>query len=218
MKNKILVLLIVLFGFILIPYNARAAEKPTIYLFRGKGCPHCQDFIKFLNDINDEYGKYYELKSFEVWYDSDNYELMQSISEFLGQPSKGVPYIIIGKKVIPGYIDSLDDEIKKAIKDLYETKESSRYDVFKEYEKTNKLTKKYESSNLKETVESEGIKYNDSNKKNSLKTSSLWIIIWNLIFTVLGTSAVILFINYKFKKFNDNIKTSMQKAEKVNKK
>lgn len=218
MKNKILVLLIVLFGFILIPYNVRAAEKPTIYLFRGKGCPHCQDFIKFLNDINDEYGKYYELKSFEVWYDSDNYELMKSISEFLGQPSKGVPYIIIGKKVIPGYIDSLGDEIKKAIKDLYETKESSRYDVFKEYEKTNKLTKKYESSNLKETVESEGIKYNDPNKKSPLKTSSLWIIIWNLIFTVLGTSAVILFINFKFKKFNENIKTSMQKAEKVTKK
>ena len=218
MKKSILVFLIVLFGFVLIPYNVKASEKATVYLFRGKGCPHCQDFIKFLNDINDEYGKYYELKSFEVWNDADNYELMGTISEFLGQPSKGVPYIIIGKKVVPGYIESLDDEIKKAIKDLYETKESDRYDVFKEYEKTNKLTKKYKSSNLKETVESEGLKYNEPGKKSSRGTSSVWIIVWNLIFTVISTSAILLFINYKFNKLNENIKISMKKTEKVEKK
>lgn len=220
MKKKLLILLIVLFSFMLIPVNTNASknDKINVYLFRGKGCPHCQEFLNFLNSINDEYGDMYELVSYEVWNNSDNNELMKTISAFLEQPAQGVPYIIIGKTVIPGYVSSLDSDIKSAIKDLYETSKSKRYDVFTEYEKTNKLTKKYKSSNLEDTLKDEGIEYNDPKKSSSNGTSSKSVIIWNLVFTAISASAILVFINAKFKKINENIDSQLTKLNKPAKK
>lgn len=207
MKKKFLLALIVLFSFLLIPVSANAKDKATVYLFRGKGCTYCRALLTFLNDNNDEIGNYYELKAFEVWNDSDNSELMTTISTFLNQPAQGVPYLIIGDKVFPGYYDGYNDEIISTIKKLYETDKSKRYDVFDEYGKSNKLTKKYKSLNLKEVLKEEGIKYNEI-KKSSSGTSSKWVIIWNFVFTLISTLIIITFINKKFKQLNENIKKS----------
>ncbi len=115
-------------------------KQATIYLFRGYGCGFCHRFLEFLNSIVGEYGKYFKVVSYEVWYDSDNQELMQNVSTFLGQPAQGVPYIIIGDKVFGGYSDKYDDQIKSAIKELYES--DNRYDVFEEMKKAEKNTEK----------------------------------------------------------------------------
>lgn len=117
--------------------NYKETDKQiTIYLFRGNGCHFCQDFLNFLNSIVDEYGKYFKVVSYETWYDRNNYDLMTEVSTFLGQPSTGVPYIIIGDQVFGGYSSNYDDAIKKAITDLYNSKD--RYDVFEEMEKAKK--------------------------------------------------------------------------------
>ena len=34
-------------------------DQAIIYLFRGKGCGFCRKFFTFLNDIVDDYGKYF---------------------------------------------------------------------------------------------------------------------------------------------------------------
>ncbi len=105
----------------------------TIYMFRGNGCGFCQRFLNFLNSITDEYGKYFKVVGFEVWGDAKNSELLQNISKFLGEDAGGVPYVIIGDQVFPGYAESYDEGIKSAIKTLYESED--RYDVFEEYNK-----------------------------------------------------------------------------------
>ncbi len=105
----------------------------TIYMFRGNGCGFCQRFLNFLNSITDEYGKYFKVVSFEVWNDAKNSELLGQVADFLGEAAGGVPYIIIGDQVFPGYADSYNDGIKSAIKTLYESED--RYDVFEEYNK-----------------------------------------------------------------------------------
>lgn len=110
-------------------------KQITIYLFRGKGCPHCEDFLNFLNSISPEYGKYFKLVSFEVWYDKTNSELMSNVGKFLDKDIAGVPFIIIGDKTYAGYAETYDEDIKKAIKDLYNTDKKKRYDVFKEMDK-----------------------------------------------------------------------------------
>lgn len=104
-------------------------DKINIYMFRGTGCGYCKKFLNFLNSITDEYGKYFNLVSFEVWQDSDNQELMTEVANVMGQEATGVPYIVIGDKVFPGYAEEYDEPIKEAIVNLYETKKEDRYDV-----------------------------------------------------------------------------------------
>jgi len=111
-------------------------DQITIYLFRGNGCSYCRSFLEFLNSIVPEYGKYFKVVSYETWYNEANYKFMLEVSSFLGQPASGVPYIIIGDQVFPGYASSFDEKIKKAIVDLYNSKD--RYDVMEEMEKANK--------------------------------------------------------------------------------
>ena len=70
-------------------------DQAIIYLFRGKGCAYCKKFLTYLNSIVDDYGKYFKVVSYEVWYDNDNAELMEKVGNLLGQKAEGVPYIVI---------------------------------------------------------------------------------------------------------------------------
>lgn len=110
-------------------------DQITIYMFRGKGCGYCRKFLTFLNSIVDDYGKYFKLESYEVWAteNKDNADLMQNVATFMNERADGVPFIIIGDKVFSGYTESYDDDIKSAIKELYETKKDKRYDVMDAY-------------------------------------------------------------------------------------
>lgn len=143
-------------------------NQATIYLSRGQGCGYCKAFLTFLNSITEEYGKYFKLVSFESWYDTDNSELLNTISEFVNNPAQGVPYIIIGENVFPGYASDYDESIKTAITDLYDS--SNKYDVFEAYNESLKEAKKADSASM--------------NK----------VIIWNLVFTTLSTVIIILVI------------------------
>ena len=103
-------------------------SKPNVYLFRGHGCSHCYELIEYLETIIDEYGKYFNLVSYEVWYNSDNSTLMSTVASVLGDNANGVPYLVIGDQTFIGYRASTDAEaIKKAVKEL--SKSSDRYDV-----------------------------------------------------------------------------------------
>ena len=122
------------------------SNKVNIYLFRGSGCGYCRKFLTFLSSITEEYGKYFNLVSFETWSNSDNSDLLQVISTYLGEAATGVPYIIIGDQVFPGYAESYDDGIKSAITKLYQVKPEQRFDVFEEYNKAITEQEKAESS------------------------------------------------------------------------
>ena len=120
-------------------------DQITIYLFRGHGCGYCKSFLNFLNSITDEYGKYFKVVGFEVWSNKENSELLKKTSTFLGSEAGGVPYIIIGDTVFPGYADTYNDGIKQAIKEEYDSEE--RFDVFKEYNKAIDRAKKAAKGN-----------------------------------------------------------------------
>lgn len=111
-------------------------EKINVYLFWGDGCPHCEELLSFLKSINEEYGKYYNLYTLEVWKDETNNKLMQSLADKLNEPANGVPYLIIGNKAFVGYVKEDQAEIKATIKKEYEKKE--HYDAFKEYQQESK--------------------------------------------------------------------------------
>lgn len=106
-------------------------DQITIYLFRGKGCGYCKAFLTFLSSITQEYGKYFKLKSFEVWYNENNSALMNEVAKYLNEPAEGVPYIVIGDKVFAGYTTAYDEDIKTAITNLYNIPKENRIDILK---------------------------------------------------------------------------------------
>lgn len=104
--------------------------KLNVYLFWGDGCPHCKKLVAGLNKSINEYGKYYDLYTFEVWDNDRNYYLMQQVGEHFKEEEIGLPYLIIGDQTFSGYMSSYDEEIQKAIKEEYN--ETKKYNVFDE--------------------------------------------------------------------------------------
>lgn len=156
-------------------------DQITIYMFRGLGCGYCKKFLTFLNSIVPEYGKYFKLESYEVWYNKDNNKLMKNVANFLDEDAGGVPYIIIGDQVFPGYASQYDEAIKQAIVNLYNSK--NRYDVFVEMAKAEE----------------------EANKAKNIDVKP--IIIWNFIFVAAGASSVILYDYNKTKKLNEKLES-----------
>ncbi len=105
-------------------------KRVTIYLFRGDGCPHCEEFEQWLEEIKEEYSQYYKVVDYETWYNQENADLMNKVAEFRNEADElGVPYIIIGNQSWKGFADSYKTEILDKIKAEYEVPVSDRYDA-----------------------------------------------------------------------------------------
>lgn len=165
-------------------------KQAVIYLFRGNGCGYCRNFLTFLNSIVDEYGDYFRVVSYEVWYNSNNEALAQDVADFMGVRLDGVPFIVIGDKVFPGFNNSYEEEVKTAIMDQYNSKD--KYDVLEAMEKARKKEEK------------------EQNKGN---VNYYVIIICDLLFIVSATSIVIYFINNKHNELLDKIEKLEEKLD-----
>ena len=162
-------------------------DQAIIYMFRGQGCGYCKAFLNFLNSISKEYGKYFKLVSFEVWYDSTNKTLFDKVPLVTNEAAGGVPYIIIGEKVFGGYAESYNEDIKAAIKAQYE---DNSYDVME------KLDERLNG---------------DSNSG----TNDIAIIFWNAFVIVAATVAIIVVNNKNTQKVLDALgKTSVKDVKK----
>ena len=101
-------------------------NKVNIYFFWGDGCPHCEGQFDFLDSIKEEYGKYFNLYTFEVWYNEENEKILQTFSKLMGDEIKGIPYTVIGKKTFKGFAESTKDDMIEAILSQYK----NSYDVY----------------------------------------------------------------------------------------
>lgn len=135
-KIKILLLLLTLFLFI---PSAKAQDKYNLYLFYGDGCPHCKeeeeffdDYLKNEPDVN--------LVKYEVWHSKDNQKLWIKVQDRLNNHSNGVPYLIIGDRVVVGYNVSTSDTIKDYVKKYKSSK--NPYDIINVLESKEKENKK----------------------------------------------------------------------------
>jgi len=128
---------------LLFPFVASAKEKVNVYIFRGEGCPHCEEALEFFDTLSadEEYKDLYKLVTYEVWYDETNSKLMSDVADALGDQVSGVPYIVIGTKTFAGYAASYDDKIKDAIKTAYEDEDYK--DVVKQVKSGKYTPEKY---------------------------------------------------------------------------
>lgn len=128
--KKFVLLIMVLCMTILMPLNVlaetrevkeeMAKEKINVYIFWGNGCGYCEAAINFFESIEDEYGKYFNLVKYEVWYEKDNNTLKENVAAYFGDDVTGVPYIVIGDETFGGYAEEYNEDLKEAIVDAYE--------------------------------------------------------------------------------------------------
>lgn len=124
--KKVLLSILTLFMVLIFPLSVVASEKEeskekiNVYLFWGDGCGYCEAAKEFFASIEDEYGEYFNLVEYEVWYNQDNNELKENVAEYLNDDVSGVPYIVIGETTFGGYSSEYDEDIKEAIMEAYE--------------------------------------------------------------------------------------------------
>lgn len=127
MKKILNYILVLLLTFLFVPLGAKADEVINIHLFYGNGCPHCAHEKQFLEEYLRD-NEDVKLYTYEVWYNSSNQDLLSKVQEKLNNKQSGVPYTVIGDKVIIGYSDGVTDvNIKKYI-DNYKNDKSSYRD------------------------------------------------------------------------------------------
>lgn len=108
-------------------------DKPNVYIFRGEGCPHCEEAMEFFNGLSDDVKSQFNLVEYETWYNAENNSLMTQVMAFLkDKEASGVPYIIIGKKTYNGFTKDWEEEMLSDIKELVAS--DNPYDAIKEME------------------------------------------------------------------------------------
>lgn len=110
------VLRVLLFTLLFIPMMVRADVKEyNIYLFYGKGCPHCKALEEFFDGYLDKH-KNVTVKRYEVWNDQDNLNKLQEVIKITKSNESGIPFLVIGNSVIVGFDEEYTPErIKNAI-------------------------------------------------------------------------------------------------------
>lgn len=111
-------------------------NKVNVYIFRGNTCSHCFEVVAHFASIYKESGKYFNVKTYEVWNNEDNNSLMEKVGKKLNDEVSGVPYIVIGNKSWSGYASSYDDEMMETIKSEYEKEKKDRTDIVKKIDGT----------------------------------------------------------------------------------
>lgn len=112
-----------------------SGDKVVIYLFRGKGCRNCINFLNYVKDtLIPKYGEKFKIVSYKVaesGVSNTNFSLLDKTADFLnGKSSSGTyptPYIVIGDQSFSGAIDSTKkSQIEAAIQS------DTRYNVLDE--------------------------------------------------------------------------------------
>lgn len=161
MKKLRKILLVLILMLVVVPFNVKADEKViNIYLFYGDGCPHCaaeEEFLdKYLKDKDNV-----KLYKYEVWYDKTNQEYLQKVQKKLNDKQSGVPYTVIGDKVLLGYMDGVTDVTIKNYIDYYYNNDYVDY--------VGKITN---VSDIRDDSDKIDTKNNDKKQENKLEKSN----------------------------------------------
>ena len=106
-------------------------DKVNIYIFRGSSCWHCLDAISYFASQVEEYGNYFNIKTYEVWANNDNSKLLSAVAKVLGEedPQGSVPFLVVGNKAYGGFSATMGEEMLEQVKSLYNTSKDERYDI-----------------------------------------------------------------------------------------
>ena len=118
-----------------------ATNEVNVYLFRGQGCPHCEEAEEWFKSIEEEHGSKFKIVDYETWYNEDNKEIFRNVlkarNEYVSdEESLGVPYIVVGNKSWNGFAEDYSAEILDTINSEFAKEEKDRYDIMKYVDST----------------------------------------------------------------------------------
>ena len=101
--KKILKIFILFIAFIVGIYTVNAEEKNlvNIYLFHSNTCPHCQEEIGVLEELQKKYQNI-KIYKYEIS-EKDNYDLLEEVATLYDTKINGVPFTVIGDKYYIGF-------------------------------------------------------------------------------------------------------------------
>ena len=104
--KKFLFILLMMISLVILPQEVLAADKITVYLFRGDTCIHCEDALEYLNNNRDIIPDNIEVVTYEVFRNDANATLMDTVADNLEvdkSDNYGTPFFVVGSEYIKGY-------------------------------------------------------------------------------------------------------------------
>lgn len=95
----------------------KAQDKVCLYIFYGKTCPHCAEEKSFLGELKTKYPQL-EVHEFEVYFNSENRQIFERLTETYHTSSSGVPMTFIGERAFIGFAQG-DTEIYDSRSNAY---------------------------------------------------------------------------------------------------
>lgn len=103
------VFLILLF-FLALPCSVHGSDDLVVHFFYGEGCPHCRKEERYLKVCEERYANL-RIQRYEVYFKTENMELLQRVGERLGSGSPAVPFLVVGGEFIVGFEESLTPDM-----------------------------------------------------------------------------------------------------------
>ncbi len=129
MNSKKLIFPVILLACLLVflwpaTVSANSARRENggavIFFFWGDGCPHCAEEEIFLEELKKEYPQI-TVQDYEVWYDTDNQEILKKVTDLMDFELTGVPVTIIGDKVWIGFLEQDKADMRASLENCIAT-------------------------------------------------------------------------------------------------
>ncbi len=102
MRKFLIIFLLLFLGGLFLQVRAQASNTVPIYFFWGDGCSRCAQAKPFLANLEKQNNQV-QVYDFEIWYNTANRRLLESVGEKLNSAISGVPLVVIGQNIITGY-------------------------------------------------------------------------------------------------------------------
>lgn len=151
--KRYIVILLLCFGFLFVP-TCLAEDKVDLYLFYGKGCPHCAKELTFLKELEDQYPNL-QVHLYETWDHAENNKLLTRVKSALGIQNSYVPFTVINGFSYTGYSENVAYQIEKRIQDYDFQKEDIVRKVLANPSAYDTVPKREEVTNSQNTKQSQ---------------------------------------------------------------
>jgi cytochrome c biogenesis protein CcdA len=108
--------LLLLTGLLAGPAAAAEPEPISLYLFWGEGCPHCEEQLPFVAELERRHPAL-SVHRYEVWRDRSHRRLFQEMALAHGMRSGSVPMLFVGGRAWIGDSPAIRREVESVVVD-----------------------------------------------------------------------------------------------------
>ncbi|MBD3313828.1 hypothetical protein GF345_05280 [Candidatus Woesearchaeota archaeon] len=97
------------------PRDPGESGELDLCIFYGRGCPHCEKELSFLEEMKDRYPDL-NVREFEVYFNQQNRELFEDMATSFNSDIQGVPTTFIDDRMFVGFSNSIEKSLEEEIR------------------------------------------------------------------------------------------------------